>query len=160
MNSWCAGSSSEAQPASVAYAAIPFVYDTSEAKEAQALAPSESPAVAVDAVPDMAFVPKFAVPSSVQAHLPKSERMHKVHCPSLDKLCLMLLPVWQDTHTTVGLQIILQTAKFVRQAGGQTEFVLRVKQAANPNFKFLEPNDQQHAYFRWLVATKPEVSCL
>ena len=60
---------------------------------------------------------------------------------------------------TAGLQIILQTAKFVRQAGGQTEFVLRVKQAGNPNFRFLEPNDQQHPYFRWLVATKPEVSC-
>ncbi len=55
------------------------------------------------------------------------------------------------------LQIILQTAKFVRQAGGQTEFVLRVKQAANPNFNFLEPSDLQHPYFRWLVSTKPEV---
>ena len=57
----------------------------------------------------------------------------------------------------LALQIILQTAKFVRQAGGQTEFVLRVKQAANPNFSFLEPNDLQHPYFRWLVSTKPEV---
>ena len=56
------------------------------------------------------------------------------------------------------MQIILQTAKFVRQAGGQTEFVLRVKQAANPNFSFLEPNDQRHPYFRWLVSTKPEVN--
>ena len=56
------------------------------------------------------------------------------------------------------MQIILQTAKFVRQAGPQTEFVLRVKQAANPNFNFLEPDDHLHPYFRWLVATKPEVS--
>jgi len=48
----------------------------------------------------------------------------------------------------------------VRQAGGQTEFVLRVKQAANPNFSFLEPKDQQHPYFRWLVSTKPEVMLL
>lgn len=55
------------------------------------------------------------------------------------------------------LQIILQTAKYVRQSGGQTEFVLRVKQAYNPNFEFLEPKSLQHAYFRWLVATKPEV---
>ena len=65
-----------------------------------------------------------------------------------------------DKHVTLlclVLQIILQTAKFVQQAGGQTEFVLRVKQAANPNFSFLEPNDQQHPYFRWLVSTKPEV---
>ena len=55
------------------------------------------------------------------------------------------------------LQIILQTAKYVRQSGGQTEFVLRVKQAYNPNFEFLDPKSLQHAYFRWLVATKPEV---
>ncbi|KAL3159120.1 hypothetical protein ABBQ32_011114 [Trebouxia sp. C0010 RCD-2024] len=126
---WCVDPSSEAPSASAAYAAVPFVYDTSEAREAQALAPAASPAIVVDTVPDVAFVPNFAVPSSVQAHLPKFERMHK---------------------------IILQTAKFVRHAGGQTEFVLRVKQAANPNFKFLEPHDQQHPYFRWLVNTKPE----
>ena len=56
------------------------------------------------------------------------------------------------------LQIILQTAKYVRQSGGQTEFVLRVKQANNPNFEFLEPNSSHHAYFRWLVSTKPEVN--
>lgn len=56
------------------------------------------------------------------------------------------------------MQIILQTAKYVRQSGGQTEFVLRVKQASNPNFQFLDPTSQQHAYFRWLVSTKPEVT--
>lgn len=56
------------------------------------------------------------------------------------------------------LQIILQTAKYVRHSGGQTEFVLRVKQANNPNFEFLEPSSLHHAYFRWLVSTKPEVN--
>ncbi|DBA94232.1 TPA: hypothetical protein ACH3X1_001855 [Trebouxia sp. C0004] len=115
---------------SAAYAAVPFVYSDSEAhvqpEPGQALPPSRP---AAPAVPDIAFTPTFAVPASVQKHLPKTERMHK---------------------------IILQTAKFVCQAGGQTEFVLRVKQAANPNFSFLEPNDLQHPYFRWLVLTKPE----
>lgn len=115
---------------SAAYAAVPFLYSKSEAhaqpETDQALPPSRP---AAPAVPDIAFTPTFAVPASVQEHLPETERMHK---------------------------IILQTAKFVRQAGGQTEFVLRVKQAANPNFSFLEPNDLQHPYFRWLVSTKPE----
>lgn len=44
-----------------------------------------------------------------------------------------------------------QTAKFVREVGGQTEFVLGVKQAANPAFAFLKTSDRLHLYFRWLV---------
>ena len=44
-----------------------------------------------------------------------------------------------------------QTAKFVREVGGQTEFVLGVKQAANPAFAFLKPSNRLHPYFRWLV---------
>ena len=52
----------------------------------------------------------------------------------------------------------MQTAKFVRGSGGQTEFVLRVKQAGNPNFRFLDPKDRLHSYFRWLVETNPQVS--
>ena len=54
----------------------------------------------------------------------------------------------------------MQTAKFVRGSGGQTEFVLRVKQAENPNFRFLDPKDRLHAYFRWLVESNPQVSTL
>ena len=54
----------------------------------------------------------------------------------------------------------MQTAKFVRGSGGQTEFVLRVKQAGNPNFRFLDPKDRLHLYFRWLVETNPQVSTL
>ncbi|DBA89641.1 TPA: hypothetical protein ACH3X2_004535 [Trebouxia sp. C0005] len=115
---------------SAAYAAVPFVYSDSEAHAQpdpdQALLPSRS---AASTVPDIAFTPTFVVPAFVQKHLPETERMHR---------------------------IILQTAKFVRQAGGQTEFFLRVKQAANPNFNFLEPTDLQHPYFRWLVSTNPE----
>ncbi|CAL8465992.1 g5528 [Coccomyxa elongata] len=47
--------------------------------------------------------------------------------------------------------IMMQTAKFVRESGGHSELVLRVRQAANPNFAFLRPDDPRHAYFRWLV---------
>ena len=54
------------------------------------------------------------------------------------------------------LQIIAQTAKFVRQAGRQSIFVLRVKQEGNPNFAFLKPDDPLYAYFQWLVDTCPE----
>lgn len=95
------GLSSEAPPTSTAYAAVPFVYDTPEAEAAPALAPAKSPTVVVDAVPDIPFVPNFAVPSSVQDHLPKSERMHKVHCLCLHTLCLPALPpalVWSPNH--------------------------------------------------------------
>ncbi|DBB12023.1 TPA: hypothetical protein ACH3X3_006138 [Trebouxia sp. C0006] len=63
---------------SAAYAAVPFVYSNSEAHEqpepGQAL-PQSRPAA--PAVPDIAFTPTFAVPASVQKHLPKTERMHK-----------------------------------------------------------------------------------
>ena len=67
----------EAQPDSAAYAAIPFVYDTPEAAPA---APSESASVLENAAVDVAFLPSFAVPVSVQDHLPRTERMHKVCC--------------------------------------------------------------------------------
>ena len=55
------------------------------------------------------------------------------------------------------LQIMAQTARFVREAGGQAEFVLRVRQAANPAFAFLAPGDRCHAYFRWLLEATPQV---
>lgn len=52
---------------------------------------------------------------------------------------------------------MVQTAKFVRESGGHSELVLRVRQAANPNFAFLRPDDLRHAYFRWLVTADPQV---
>ena len=85
---------SEAQPASAAYAAIPFVYDTPEAEAAQAAAPAESLPVLVNAVPDVAFVPSFAVPVSVQNHLPLTERMHKVRCHCLHILSSVVLTLF------------------------------------------------------------------
>lgn len=58
------------------------------------------------------------------------------------------------------VQIMAQTARFVREAGGQAEFVLRVRQAANPAFAFLAPGDRCHAYFRWLLEAAPQVGML
>lgn len=76
----CAGPDPEPEvESSAAYAAVPFVYSNSEAHEqpepGQAL-PLSRPAA--PAVPDVAFTPTFAVPASVQKHLPETERMHKV----------------------------------------------------------------------------------
>lgn len=49
------------------------------------------------------------------------------------------------------MQIIAQTANFVRGAGRQSIFVLRVKQGGNPKFAFLMPDNPLHPYFQWLV---------
>jgi len=49
-----------------------------------------------------------------------------------------------------------QTARFVREAGGQAEFVLRVRQAANPAFAFLAPGVSCHAFYRWLLDAAPQ----
>ncbi|KAK9822859.1 hypothetical protein WJX81_005320 [Elliptochloris bilobata] len=76
------------------------------------------------------FVPRFdvAIPERLVARLPRSAREQK---------------------------IMAQTARFVREAGGQAEFVLRVRQAANPAFAFLAHGDRCHAYFRWLLDVAP-----
>ena len=147
-------------PSQTAYQAVPFQYNNAEQDEPTTTI--EEPVPAAPSILDVPFVPSFAVPAAVRGHLPETDRMHKVQHPSLvqclaqsdisatliDKLCCLV-------------QIILQTAKYVRQAGGQTEFVLRVRQAGNSNFSFLDPNNHQYPYFRWLVSTKPEVSsCL
>ena len=54
-------------------------------------------------------------------------------------------------------QIMEQTARFVRDVGGQTEFLLGVQQAANPAFSFLKPHHRLHPYFRWLVQEGAQV---
>jgi hypothetical protein len=46
------------------------------------------------------------------------------------------------------LQIISQTAKFVRGNGSQVEVLLRVKHGANPNFAFLKLDDRLFPYYR------------
>ena len=53
------------------------------------------------------------------------------------------------------MQIVAQTAKFVRGAGKQSVFVLRVKQVGNPNFAFLDPGHPLHPYFQWLIDHPP-----
>eukprot|EP00854_Cymbomonas_tetramitiformis_P005945 gene5945-7148_t len=53
--------------------------------------------------------------------------------------------------------IISKTANFVRDHGGlQTEIVLRVKQASNPNFGFLFPDSELYPYFRFIIDQNPE----
>lgn len=56
------------------------------------------------------------------------------------------------------LQVMMQTARFVRESGGHSELVLRVRQASNPNFTFLRPDDPRHPYFQWLVSADPQVT--
>lgn len=46
------------------------------------------------------------------------------------------------------LQIISQTAKFVRGKGIQVEVKLRVQQAGNPKFDFLYTQDRLYPYYR------------
>lgn len=53
---------------------------------------------------------------------------------------------------------MVQTAKFVKGAGRQSIFVLRVKQANNPNFMFLMPQDRLHPYFEWLLDADLQVA--
>jgi hypothetical protein len=60
-------------------------------------------------------------------------------------------------HTSLITQILVETARFVRSNGGQVEVLLRVKQAANPAFKFLEPGHVLHPYYRWVLDTDPQV---
>lgn len=45
-------------------------------------------------------------------------------------------------------QVLRQTADFVRGGGPQLEVLLRVKQAGNPAFAFLEPTDRLHPFYR------------
>lgn len=45
----------------------------------------------------------------------------------------------------------MQTAKFVRGAGKQSVFILRVKHGSNPKMAFLMPNHELHPYFQWAV---------
>lgn len=61
------------------------------------------------------------------------------------------------SHNQKCVQIMAQTAAYVRRVGRQSEFVLRVKQGDNPVFGFLMPAHWLHPYFRWLVDSSPEV---
>jgi hypothetical protein len=50
------------------------------------------------------------------------------------------------------MQVIVQTARFVRANTPQVEIMLRVKQARNPLFGFLSPADPLHVYYHWMLA--------
>lgn len=56
------------------------------------------------------------------------------------------------------LQVIAQTADFVREAGGQSEFRLGVAQAGNPNFAFLRTEHRLFPYYRWLLQNPQSAS--
>ncbi|KAH7651012.1 SWAP/Surp domain-containing protein [Dioscorea alata] len=70
------------------------------------------------------FRPNFALPDRLLTNLPPTEKLH---------------------------QIILRTALFVSEHGGQSEIILRVKQGNNPTFGFLMPDHHLHPYYRFLV---------
>lgn len=59
---------------------------------------------------------------------------------------MLLQPPSQKVH-----QIMVGTAKFVSEHGGQSEIILKVKQGSNPMFGFLNPDHYLHEYFRFLV---------
>ncbi len=56
-----------------------------------------------------------------------------------------------------GVQVIRETARFVRRGGGQVEILLRVKQSSNPLFGFLQPGHRLHPYYTWIVKQNPQV---
>ena len=101
---------------------------------------------------------KFGTPP----HCPLLSRCHAANAAdaclrTLTAIHSMQLVQWQTSAALRCAQIIAQTAKFIREAGGQAEFVLSVRQAGNPNFAFLSRADRLHPYFRWLVRNNPQV---
>ncbi|KAI5059464.1 hypothetical protein GOP47_0025783 [Adiantum capillus-veneris] len=70
------------------------------------------------------FHPPFPVPDFLLPKLPPTEKVH---------------------------QIIAGTAKFVKEHGGQSEVLLKVKQGSNPMFGFLNVDHHLHEYYRFLV---------
>lgn len=58
------------------------------------------------------------------------------------------------------LQVLRQTADFVRGGGPQLEVLLRVKQAGSPAFAFLDPSDRLHPFYRCrpAAAARPALS--
>ncbi|MCO5571996.1 hypothetical protein L7F22_025747 [Adiantum nelumboides] len=70
------------------------------------------------------FLPPFPVPDYLLPKLPQTEKLH---------------------------QIIAATAKFVKEHGGQSEVLLKVKQGSNPMFGFLNIDHHLHEYYRFLV---------
>lgn len=59
---------------------------------------------------------------------------------------MLLQPPSEKLH-----QIMVGTAKFVKEHGGQSEVLLKVKQGSNPMFGFLNVDHHLHEYYRFLV---------
>lgn len=63
------------------------------------------------------------------------------------------LPVDMEFPTTLKLnQIIEKTAKFISSQGPQMEILLKTKQAANPQFNFLNHDGQYNAYYKHIMS--------
>lgn len=63
------------------------------------------------------------------------------------------LPVDMEIPPTVKLnQIMEKTAKFISSQGIQMEILLKTKQAANPQFNFLNHNGQYNSYYKHILA--------
>lgn len=63
------------------------------------------------------------------------------------------LPVDMEVPPTVKLnQIIEKTAKFIASQGPQMEILLKTKQAANPQFNFLNHDGQFNGYYKHILA--------
>lgn len=109
----------------------PSSHDTSDIPPA----PNAAKDLGVIPVASSSFCPPYLVlPDHLKAvNLPTSERQHK---------------------------IITETAKFLRINGGQVEVLLKVKQASNPNFGFLNHDHPLHPYYRWIVDANPRETTL
>lgn len=81
--------------------------------------------------------------------LPMYTCLHSKAPCSLCPLCIISQASFiSDCVVGVTLQIISQTAKFVRGKGIQVEVKLRVQQAGNPKFDFLNTQDRLYPYYR------------
>lgn len=58
----------------------------------------------------------------------------------------MLVPETQGQ-----LEVIMRTAKFIRDQGPQMEVLMRAKQATNAKFQFLTPGDRLHPFYKHVL---------
>lgn len=143
-----------------AYIAAEYTYDAYVPDDGVTQHDAALPAPSAAIVDDTPFVPRFSVPDALCDALPATRKQHKVCLlqPNwLHPLIQQIVCYFYCTSNT-SMQIIQETASFVRSAGGQMEIVLRVRQGTTPQFSFLMPTDRLHPYYRWVLETDPQVS--
>ena len=116
------------------------------------------------------FVANFPVSAQLRGHLPTAQRQYQVglgiraamscpapSCPALSCRHERPPPALHPCPTPPTstrpvcyhrVQLLRQTADFVRRGGAQLEVLLRVKQAGDRRFTFLEPADRLHPFYR------------